>query len=551
MLAIEVAFLTGRYVATAYNTRMQGEWPPHPARLFSALVATHVAAREELSDALAERAILEWLEQQGAPSIVASDAAPREVVTVFVPVNDVALTNVDEEARELDEARAAFAIANAGGDGKVLKKATAAAKKAEGAFKKAVAQAIEVPSKVMDARYGSRLLPDQRGRQPRTFPSMTPVDPVVTYVWPHAAPSDQQRRQLDALLQRVVRVGHSSSLVSVRLVDEAAAPTWNPVADGEENLRTVNAGQLAALESAFERHRETEPRVMPSVSQPYSRALPRGDIESIAQSLFSEDWLVLRRVAGPSLPMIAAAGLARAVRKTLMSFADEPLPEVLSGHTVDGRPSERPHLAVVPLPFVGHPHASGAILGLALVLPRSEAPLERRAVYGAVDRWEQKFRQEDEDTPPVTLHLGPAGDLILERVEWGAVQATLKAEVWCGPAKRWSSVTPIALDRNPGDLRSRDARKLAEAIREATVSIERGCERIGLPRPSTVDILPAAPWAGAAKARHYPPYPADAARTRRVLTHARLVFNEPVRGPILLGAGRYGGIGLFRPEASR
>ena len=40
MLAIEVTFLTGRYVATAYNTRTESEWPPHPARLFSALAAT-------------------------------------------------------------------------------------------------------------------------------------------------------------------------------------------------------------------------------------------------------------------------------------------------------------------------------------------------------------------------------------------------------------------------------------------------------------------------------------------------------------------------------
>jgi hypothetical protein len=41
MLAIELVFLTGRYVATAYNSRTESEWPPHPARVFSALSATH------------------------------------------------------------------------------------------------------------------------------------------------------------------------------------------------------------------------------------------------------------------------------------------------------------------------------------------------------------------------------------------------------------------------------------------------------------------------------------------------------------------------------
>ena len=39
MLAIEIEFLTGRYAATAHNDRKCAEWPPHPARFFSALVA--------------------------------------------------------------------------------------------------------------------------------------------------------------------------------------------------------------------------------------------------------------------------------------------------------------------------------------------------------------------------------------------------------------------------------------------------------------------------------------------------------------------------------
>jgi CRISPR-associated protein Csb2 len=79
MLAIEVEFLTGRYVATAYNTRAESEWPPHPARLFSAFTSTHFAADDATMPGRSEeRAILEWLEQQGAPSIRASEATERE-----------------------------------------------------------------------------------------------------------------------------------------------------------------------------------------------------------------------------------------------------------------------------------------------------------------------------------------------------------------------------------------------------------------------------------------------------------------------------------------
>ncbi|MFT3769150.1 MAG: type I-U CRISPR-associated protein Csb2 [Minicystis sp.] len=72
------------------------------------------------------------------------------------------------------------------------------------------------------------------------------------------------------------------------------------------------------------------------------------------------------------------------------------------------------------------------------------------------------------------------------------------------------------------------------------------CERIGLPRPARVTVMPAAPLAGADKVRHFPAFKAGNG-TQRVLVHATLTFEEPVRGPILLGAGRYLGLGLFRP----
>ena len=84
-IGIEVNFLTGRFVATCHNDRRQPEWPPHPARLFSALVAAW--ADTEAPD-VAERAALEWLESQAPPGIAASEAVPRKVVSHFVPVND-------------------------------------------------------------------------------------------------------------------------------------------------------------------------------------------------------------------------------------------------------------------------------------------------------------------------------------------------------------------------------------------------------------------------------------------------------------------------------
>lgn len=551
MLAVEVTFLTGRYIATAYNTRTASEWPPHPARLFSTLVSTHLGSDPEaVPNRTEERAVLEWLEQQGAPSICASGAAHREVVTTFVPVNDVALTDVDNEARQVVAAQGALSHAEVSGDTKAIKACAQVVKKTETALQRAITRAIAVPASPVNPVYGRRVLPDYRIRQPRTFPSVTPDDARVTYVWPDAVASETLRRTLDGLLRRVVRLGHSSSLVSMRLADNPGEPTWRPAVDGEDPLRVVEPGQLAALERAFERHLEAEPRVLPFASQPYTRRLP-ASAESTPTSMFSGDWLVLRRVGGPFLPMTSTVGVARAVRKALMSYADEPIPEILSGHTADGRPSQGAHLAIVPLPFIGHAHASGAVLGVALVLPHETSAVNRRAVYGAVEQWEKKYRREDEDAPSIQLNLGSAGELFLERVEWATVQASLRSQTWSGPARVWYSATPVALDRNPGDLRSRDPQTLAKATAEAAQVICRACERIELPCPTHVEILPAAPWAGAAKARHYPPFPQDPERTKRVLTHVRIEFEQSVNGPILLGAGRYVGLGLFRPEASK
>ena len=546
MLAIEVELLTGRYVATAYNTRLEGEWPPHPARLFSALAAVHFASDEP---APAERAILEWLEAQEAPSIRASQASSREVTTVFVPVNDAGMTNVDQEADALDAARAALEATRSSGQAKEIKQASSAAEKAQKRLGEAIARSVCVPKTALNPSAGMRVLPEHRGRQPRTFPSVTPVEPRVTYVWPSASPTGPQRELIDGLLERLVRLGHSSSLVAARLVDEPVTPVWRPSKGGEVVLRTVQAGQLAALERAHELHRESEPRLMPARFATYTCLAPEEQVQC-PRSSFSNEWLVLRRVGGPSLPMVATAGIARALRKALMSHAPGAVAEILSGHTPDGRPSERGHLAIVPLPFVGHQHASGAVLGVALILPGDATQDERRAIFAAVDGWERAERLEDEDTPCLAVTMGAAGVLELERVEWGVAQASLRAESWCRPARVWHSVTPIALDHNPGDLRSRDAKKLATAVSEARGTIARACGRIGLPDPLDIEVLPAAPLAGASKAQLYPPYPEDAGRTRRVLTHVRIEFAEPVRGPILLGAGRYLGLGLFRPEAA-
>lgn len=540
MFAIEVELLTGRYVATRFNDRTRAEWPPHPARLFSALVATHCAVPERT---VAEREALLWLERQGAPAIRAStfdEIAEREAYTVFVPVNDPDVVGTFDEERQ--EVAAALAAAS-GGEGKAIAKAKALEKK----LGEKVARAIG-PGKLSQqgAATATRIVPETRMRQPRTFPSVAPADPRVQFVWPEATPDPKTREALARLVTRLVRLGHSSSFILARVIDAPSEPNWLPDDAGEHRMRVVGEGQLAALDDAFDRHQESMPRVLPALFERYTtRRAPLA--ADVPRSAFGLDWLVLRRTGGPHFPATAAVGIARSVRAALMKFALQPPPELLTGHAETGGPAQRAHLAIVPLPFVGHPKADGSILGVALVFPSTAGAEERRIAFRALAAWESEQRKDEDASPAIPVLLGASGELYLTRLDEVAEQATLRAATWCRPARRWVSATPVALDRHPGELHDRNPARAANAAREAEETLRQAVTHIGLPRPSRVTVLPAAPLAGAPKAKYFPPFPPERDRERRALVHAELEFEGSVEGPILLGAGRYLGLGLFRP----
>jgi CRISPR-associated protein Csb2 len=574
-LVLQVRYLTGRCVSTAYNDRGTAEWPPHPARIYSALVATW--ADNESADPKDQQA-LEWLATLEAPSIYATDASRRQVVPHFVPVNDVSvLGSFDRERsklakleRELDDGRAELRAANTSGDKKAIDRANKALVKAE----KSVETERQKLQKAMaadqqpypDRKHPSaglasvwELIPDHRGKsggkQPRSFPSVSPDDPRVFFRWTGAADEvDEHSPALSGLARRVVRVGHSASLVACTIVDDCPTPTWEPSESGHDVMRVPGPGQFAYLVEAFERHQEVEPRVLPCRFRRY-RNVGRQPLasEPTVRSLFGDDWIVFRQMNGRRLSQTVCVELARAMRGALMKHADDPLPALLSGHTDDGKPSEQPHLAIIPLPFVGHLHATGEVLGVALVFPRGADTAQREAVLRALGAWEAERRVEDIDelidVPPLALRLGRAGVIEVERVEWGvAPQKTLRAATWCRPSRAWVTATPIALDRNPGDLFSRDDDKARAAYEAAAESIATSCERIGLPKPSYVQVHPSVPLNGATKARGYPAFPAERAKHQRVKVHARIEFPVHVAGPVLLGAGRYYGLGLCFPQ---
>lgn len=376
-------------------------------------------------------------------------------------------------------------------------------------------------------------LPFGRNRQPRTFPTAIPERDTVFLIWPDVTLPEEHRQAIDDLCAKVTYLGHSSSLVQLWPAHSAPEPTLVPtVVEASAHLRVSGSGRLALLEASY----AAGLRPSPAFQQAYAphRNLP--EARPIPQTCFDESLIVLRKVAGQDLPLESTLALTEALRGTVMRNVPQPPTEWVSGHRPDGRPSEHDHLAYVPLPHVGSAHADGHLLGVALVLPRdiseqeanrclapllapgsSAGPNVARLVMGQVGAWELVL--EDRDRPPLSL----------------------TASTWTQAATRWATATPIVLDRYP------KAKDLDAAEAEAIAFVRAACVRIGLPAPVDIVLMQASVLVGVPVAGRFRQLPSRFNKARRLHTHAVLTFATKVRGPILLGAGRYRGYGLCRP----
>ncbi len=253
-------------------------------------------------------------------------------------------------------------------------------------------------------------------------------------------------------------------------------------------------------------------------------------------SVFGEV-LALREVGErrrPGLPISNAESVARAFRGALLHFAIDPPPAVLSGHEPDGRPLERPHVAFLALPVPGGARAPATIGGAAIVFPREIEEEDRQAILLAAARWEASGAR---------LVLGRLGELRLARVA-SEEEGDQCASNLVGPSRRWASLTPIALHRNPGNLASRDPATAVRAACDAEHAIADACAHIGLPRPVHVRVTRQSRIPGIPAAPAFMPYPRHGGGFKRVCVHAELEFEEPVHGPVVVGVGRYFGVGL-------
>ncbi|MBL9115372.1 MAG: type I-U CRISPR-associated protein Cas5/Cas6 [Verrucomicrobiaceae bacterium] len=550
MLSLGIEFITGSAVMTATASREEAEWPPHPARVFMALVAAHYETRplpvdgdEVMAAWTEERRALEWLEQQGSPSLACAtnvEHSRRTVISNYVPVNDQAIRkSYDPEAYPIN-----------GAD-----------------------------------------LVNLRHRIDRTFPSigigLDAPDRFVYLIWDKVVPPDVAAL-LARITAKVVRIGHSSSLVQVWLADEAPEPTLLPQSTHSRtgsaaNLRTIAPGLLADLDQRFnadeinlffdlaanieatsgkaqkvakatfkehfgEDYRASlapPVRLRPVVGVSQSYQMNKPNDAPLLSTVFDNELLILTKDEGSVLGLESTNLLIEALRGTLLS-GSESAPEWFTGHRAPGEPATRPHLALLPLAYVGSEHADGHLLGLALAFPREITPEERAAQLRRV------FYDATGRELPITLKLGRDLDnWSLSREERASPPLALRAQTWTGPSTVWASVTPVVLDRHPKHDPSSARGSEREAWRqEVAESVIASCERIGLPAPVRIDIDKTSWHRGAPRGRPGPggmPWLSSKTGHAKQQVHVLLEFGCEVQGPVLLGAGRYRGYGLCKP----
>ncbi len=489
MLEIEVEFLTRVSVAASPESRNQAEWPPHPDRLFQALVAAWGRNEPPRED---ERQALLWLETLERWRVSGPSGHRRDVATVFVPPNDARVAG-----HANDKASKSFADS-------------------------------------------LRLLPEfRKNRQPRFFPAVIPSShrSVVRYLWGPADGFDSHRAALDRLARGVVYLGHSHSLVRVsvseKLVGESEVVESSWTEGRDPQLRTPYPGRLAELERSY----RLGPIVRPRPSTNRVRPLNSGDAPASETTVFDPQPLVVFADCGGLSPALEAFPLvARRMRDALMSVASAKGIEIgalLSGHEAAERPATEPHLAIVPLADVGWEWSSGRLMGLALVVPRGCAGADRMRLQHTIEAFSADPR----------LTFG-AGAWRLEFAD-EARAASLRFSRLIGPRngeRRWCTVLPAVLDRHP---KTKPGEDLAAIVVGA-------CMRAGLPASAVdglrVEVHKHAPLRGAPSAPQVvcalsenSPY-----RTRPI-RHLVLTFATPIRGPLLIGAGRYRGLGFCLP----
>ena len=242
--------------------------------------------------------------------------------------------------------------------------------------------------------------PSVRAKQPRFFPSAHVGDQPVRFVWPDVSATTDHADSLGRLLARVVRLGHSSSLIQMWLSEEdelddgehqVVTVRYQPDARGGHRFRVFRPGLIERLNAdhngpAVERYAELSlqidhlksikkkkaakaleaerqeafPSGPPKTRRPVIRSIQnyRSDADtvaaaSVAKSDFDPVVLVLAKMEGNTFDLVQTLALTGELRSTILSRLGDDAPAVITGHDQRDQPGQSNHIALVPLAHTG------------------------------------------------------------------------------------------------------------------------------------------------------------------------------------------------------
>jgi CRISPR-associated protein Csb2 len=514
---VTVRLYEGGFGTARYHGVSQGkpEWPPSPARVYQALVAG--AAR---GNKLPERLVtaFEWLESLQPPIIAAPQRTLGQSVSMFVPNNDA-----DSLANPIDVSGIRIAKVvqpSLFSTGQPLLYAwqlttdashtVALAEAASDMYQlgRGVDMAWAVAEVIDDNELVARLT-GYRGRVHR--PEIgTRSDRMLACPLSGSLSSLVQRHQATKL-----RVDGSGRKARV-LFTNAPKPRFNEVSYGSRTTRLL-----------FDL-RDTARAGSPLASWPLARAV------ELVQ--------VLRGAADENA--IPRSGAAQRLWSALPDKHGD-IASVLIGRNAAEVDKER-RVRIVPIPSIGHEHVNRNIRRVMVEVPPN-CPVHVDDIAWAFSGLQIEPIEIDEQTGEVlsSVHLVRSDDNSM--LKHYGVETSDSSRVW-------RSVIPIALPAVSARRRIKPTR-----LREDSKD---GQDRVVEHQRAVEAVMHALRHCGVGAAVHQirvqrEPFEAKGSRAELFapgtrfakdrLWHVEIMFATPVQGPLVLGDGRYAGLGLMRP----
>jgi len=341
-------------------------------------------------------------------------------------------------------------------------------------------------------------------------------NPKVVYRWDKEAPE----AVLAGLRRRAARIGYlgaADSPVRVRALALEPKPKRSPESyvpdpEGEVVVTVPAPGDLQVLDRMYEAWVAHGPVVargqFPALRHEVMYRSPAASVVKETGSVVA--WLRLRPAVSGRRVSVVTALFKKAVLSAHKDLFGEP-PAVLHGHGFDQSGYDLARFLA--LPDVGYRWSRGRIHGLALWLPPATSTSESARARDAARNLRRLVGAE------VNVAVAP----------WDSLDRLLAANPkrWTKGSTRWATAFPAVHER-------RGAVGLEE--------VARWCRHAGLPAPVAVRLARTPFVPGAVDLA--PVEVNRPGRPKLPYSHVELCFAEPVRGPVVLGAGRQRGLGL-------